>query len=162
VSRSTLADILVLKNDGHGNLSVFVSLPVGAAPNYLYTADFDGDHRVDIVVSDGNVDTVTILFGGDQGFRSATYPAGNGPTALAARDLTGDGAPDILVASLIGGECRVLVNDGHGNFPNVFPFPGVIGATSAALGDFDGDHDLDLVLATIVSNRLSLITNISK
>jgi hypothetical protein len=44
----------------------------------------------------------------------------------------------------------------------VFPFPGVIGATSAALGDFDGDHDLDLVLATIVSNRLSLITNISK
>jgi hypothetical protein len=162
VSRSTHADILVLQNDGHGHLSLFVSLPVGSAPNYLFTADFDGDHRADIVVSDGNADTVTVLFGGDQGFRSATYPAGNGPTALAARDLTGDGVPDILVASLIGGDCRVLVNDGHGNFPNVFPFPGVIGATSAALGDFDADGDLDLVLATIVSNRLSLITNISK
>jgi hypothetical protein len=162
VSRSTLADILVLQNDGHGNLSAFVTLPVGSAPNYLFTADFDGDHRADIVVSDGNADTVTVLFGGDTGFRTATYPAGNGPTALAARDLTGDGVPDILVTSLIDGECRVLVNDGHGNFPNVFPFPGVLGTTSAALGDFDGDHDLDLVLATIVSNRLSLITNISK
>lgn len=162
VSREHLADILVLANNGQGGLSVLMSLPVGAAPNYLFTADFDRDNRADIIASNGDSGTITVLFGGAGGFSSASYPAGRSPTALAAQDLTNDGKADILVASLEDGNYRILVNDGKGNFPNVFPFPGTFGATSGVLGDVDGDRDLDLLITSVISNRLSVVKNVSK
>lgn len=162
ISREHLADILVLQNDGLGNFSVQVSLPVGAAPNYLLSADFDRDGRADLIVSNGDAGSITVLSGEEGGFLSAEYPAGRSPTALSVKDLTGDGREDILVASLEDGNYRVLVNDRNGNFPSVFQFPGSLGATSGVLGDIDGDQDLDLFIANLISNRLSVVKNISR
>lgn len=162
ISREHLADILVLQNDGLGNFSVQVSLPVGAAPNYLLSADFNRDGRADLIVSNGDAGSITVLSGEEGGFLSAEYPAGRSPTALSVKDLTGDGREDILVTSLEDGNYRLLVNDRNGNFPSVFQFPGSLGATSGALGDIDGDQDLDLFIANLLSNRLSVVKNISR
>ena len=73
--------------------------------------------------------------------------------------MNGDGAPDILVTSLVGGDFRILVNDndGSGRFSNVLPFPGTIGASGGALGDIDGDGYRDLVIASLITNRVSLV-----
>jgi hypothetical protein len=157
VSRALQSDIQVYANDGHASLSHFVTLPVGQAPNYLLANDFDRDGRSDLVVSNGTSASVSLLFGDDQGFTSEDYPAGQTPTALLADDVTGDGFPDVLVASLVGGDFRVLVNDGHGGFGNVFPFPGVLGASSAVLADIDADGDADLAIASLTTNRLSIV-----
>lgn len=160
VSRVSMADIVVLRNDGNMQFTQALDVPVGQAPNYLITNDFNRDGRADLVVSNGISGTISVLFGGASGFTGQTYPAGAAPTALLADDLTGDGLPDILVASLQSGDFRVLVGDGKGSFPELVRFPGTLGASDALLQDMDGDGKKDLLIASLVSNRVSLVRNI--
>lgn len=164
VSRAGQSDILVFANDGAANFTQLVSLPVGVAPLYLITADFDRNGRSDLVVSNGASNDVSVLFSTPTGFTTTTIPAGRTPTALLGEDLTNDGLPDVLVASLQGGDFRVLVNDPlrPGNFTNVFPFPGTLGASGAALADVDGDGDRDLLITSLISSRISLVVNVSR
>lgn len=162
VSRRLLSDILVLRNDGLGNFTQLVSIPVGAAPNFLLGEDFDRDGRMDLAVANEGEDSVSVLFGTAQGFRSASFAAGNFPSALLTEDLTGDGLPDILVASRLGEDFRVLVSDGRGSFSNVFTFPGTLGASAVSTADFDADGDRELVIASVVTNRLSVVKSLQQ
>ncbi len=160
VSRSSMSDVVVLRNDGGLMFSNYLTVPVGAAPNYLITADFNVDQRADLVVSNAASGTISVLFGGENGFVGASYPAGSSPTALLADDLTGDGLVDILVASLGSGDFRVLSGDGKGSFPGLTGFPGTFGASDAVLQDMDGDGLRDLLIASLVTDRLSLVRNV--
>ena len=160
VSRQTLSDIVILRNGGAAGFEEFVGVPVGEAPNYLITADFDRDGRADLVVSNATSGSVSVLFGITNGFSGQTYVAGAAPTALLAKDLTGDGMIDILVASMSSGDFRVMVGDGQGSFPQLYSFPGTFGASDAVLQDMDADGRPDLLIASIVSNRVSLVRNI--
>jgi hypothetical protein len=162
VSRSTRADIALFRNTGAGEVEPFLNIPVGRAPNYLLTADFNRDRRADLVVSNGNDSTISVLFAHTGGFSNNTYPAGLAPTALLARDLTNDGIDDILVASLTGGDFRVLVGDGRGNFPSLYPFPGTYGASGAVLQDVDLDQRPDLLISSLLTARVSLVKNVSR
>ena len=78
-------------------------------------------------------------------------------TALALGDLNGDGHLDMLAVNgdldpNFGGTAaytstRVWLGNGHGAFTDSGQaLPGTYAVTSAALGDLDGDGDLDLVL----------------
>lgn len=160
VSRFAQSDISILRNDGRGNLSTLLNIPVGQTPTYLVTADFNRDGRSDLVVSNSNGDSVSVLYSRGSGFDSASFAAGQTPTALLAQDLTDDGIPDILVASLQDGEFRVLAGDGRGGFPLVFPFPGTLGATGAVLQDMDGDQLMDLLIGSQITTRVSLVHNL--
>ena len=162
VSRRLLSDILVLQNDGLGNLTQLVSVPVGSTPNYLLAEDFDRDGRMDLAVANEVEDSVSVLFGSTQGFRSASFAAGNFPSALLSEDLTGDGLPDILVASRLGEDFRVLVSDGNGSFSNVFGFPGTLGASAVSTADFDADGDRELIISSVVTNRVSVVKSLQQ
>jgi len=160
VSRQSMSDIVILRNGGAAGFEEFIGLPVGETPNYLITADFDRDGRADLVVSNANSGSVSVLFGVTNGFGGQTYVAGAAPTALLAKDLTGDGMVDILVASLSSGDFRVMVGDGQGSFPQLYSFPGTFGASDAVLQDMDADGQPDLLIASLVTNRVSLVRNI--
>ncbi|MCB9878268.1 MAG: VCBS repeat-containing protein [Planctomycetes bacterium] len=162
VSRVDQSDIVVLRNLGNLQFTEFLAVPVGQSPNYLVTEDFNRDGRADLVVSNAESGTVSVLFGGANGFSGEEYAAGAAPTALMARDLTGDGFVDILVTSLQSGDFRVLVGDGRGSFPLLPAFPGTFGASDAALADMNQDGLPDLVVASLVTDRISLVRNISE
>ncbi|MBL8753003.1 MAG: VCBS repeat-containing protein [Planctomycetes bacterium] len=161
VSRASQSDIVVLRNLGAG-FEQFLSVPVGQSPNYLVTADFNRDGRADLVVSNATSGTVSVLFGNAEGFTGQDYPAGATPTALLARDLSNDGVPDILVASLQSGDFRIMVGDGKGSFPLLPTFPGTLGASDAVLQDLTGDGRPELVITSLITDRVSVVRNITQ
>lgn len=98
-------------------------------PRSLSLADMNQDGNTDLVVGNAGTDTVAILFGnGDGSFgQPEEFFVGNFPLAVAATDLDGNGAMDVVVI--------------NSNDPNVSG--GSPGRVSVLLGDGDGGLDRD-------------------
>src|SRR5579863_10083290 len=146
--------ILMMRGDGKGNLLGPGKLfNVGKRPyQRLRSADFNKDGKPDIVTTDLDQDTVTILLGdGKGGLRQASgspFPAGAKPWELAIDDINKDGNPDLViipydrdVANNNQIAVTVLLGDGKGAFTQMpgspLPLTGCRGAVSVATGDIN-------------------------
>ena len=156
--------ILMMRGDGRGNLMGPGKLfNVGKRPyQRLRSADFNKDGKPDIVTTDLDQDTVTILLGdGKGGFREASgspFPAGPAPWEVAIDDLNKDGnldlvtvpyAPDVKDPQRVG--VTILYGDGKGGFTPTHGGPltlaGCEGPDRVATGDFNGDGYRDIVVS---------------
>ncbi len=149
VSRFRLASVRVLKGKGDGTFSVMADLAAGSRPNYLRSADFNGDGLQDLVVSNLDANTLGIYMNSVTGFRPArSLQVGSAPTALFAGDLNKDGKADILVSNSESADFYFLLGDGVGTFVSTRKFAGNYQGISADLGDVNGDGKLDLVVSS--------------
>jgi hypothetical protein len=136
-------------------------LTVGQLPEAVAVADVNGDGIPDLIVANGNDNTVRVLLGNGDGTyhylnndpTQGTFTVGTHPDAVAVADLNGDGKLDLIVANYgdlntpVPGSVSVLLGNGDGTFQPAQTFPVGFGATSVAVADVDGDGIPDLVVA---------------
>jgi VCBS repeat protein len=120
-------------------------------PVFAREADLAGDgSRAFVICEFGNNRGRLAVYKYDgQRYRRQVLDAGPGAIHFEIRDLTGDGAPDIVALFAQGDERIVLFeNDGHGNFPRsriLARFPPVYGSMYFSMHDFNGDGKPDIL-----------------
>ncbi|MDO7886633.1 IPT/TIG domain-containing protein [Hymenobacter cheonanensis] len=171
-ANSSSNNVSVRLNDGRGNFTPPASNPnpaVGTAPRNLAVGDVDGDGDLDLVAatSIGRYSVSVRLNDGTGNFtpptRNPNPVVGGNPNNLALGDLDGDGDLDLLAANTSSNTVSVRLNDGRGNFtsPTSNPEPAVgSDPESLALGDLDGDGDLDLL--TTCSNGYAVSVRLNQ
>jgi hypothetical protein len=114
-------------------------------------ADFNGDGIPDLAVGNSNDGTVSVLLGKGNGtFQAAqSFAAGMNPVSLAVGDFNGDGIPDLAVANTgsPNGAANILLGKGDGSFLVPVGQDVDFSPRTIAVGDFNGDGKLDLVVA---------------
>src|SRR6266705_2040124 len=124
-------------------------------PVFVERYDFDGDGRPEYVICEfgNNRGRLALYRAGASGgprYQRQVLDASPGAIRFEIRDMTGNGAPDI-VALFAQADERIMLfeNDGKGNFPEphrvLARFPPVYGSMYFSLHDFNGDGKLDIL-----------------
>lgn len=157
------AFVMVYRNDGGRFTDATAAFGLTGVPSgySLNLADYDNDGKLDLYVTlngwsgplpnrlfhntDGRFEDVSARSGADD--------AGDGFVSVWG-DLDNDGWLDIVVANGVlkdGSTPRVYRNNRNGTFTNVTRAAGIVepptyGAIGVALGDYDKDGDLDILI----------------
>jgi hypothetical protein len=123
--------------------------PLGA----LVLEDFNGDTLPDLMVSENSSFKGYVLLGNADGsFRPGmNVTLSSGPIYLASGDFNGDGKKDVAAASNFGNSLKILLGNGDGTFQAGNNYT-IDRPDSIAVGDFNGDSHLDVVVS--YGNRL--------
>ena len=148
----------VYKNDGAGGFTSGSDISFDSNDSYsIAVGDLNGDGRLDIVVANYTEKNRVYLDDGMGGFTGSDISSDEfNSSSIALGDLDGDGDLDIVVAnydsSSSGRPNRVYKNDGTGSFTGTDLSSELNKSNSIALGDIDGDGDLDIVVANYGSS----------
>ncbi len=127
------------------------SMALSSEPAGGLLIKFDQDDVFDVIVTyvDGTVDLIQGLGDGTFAPPEALLLGVGFVTSVEMADLNGDQYEDLIILTLAGfvggGETRLMLSDGSGNYnlsSTLFP-----PANAAAFGDLNGDSDIDMVLA---------------
>ena len=149
----------VFIGNGDGTFQDFVSYGIDDAGDDISVGDFDGDGKLDIVVTAFN--SVDLLRGnGDGTFQKEdTIFDGVNPVGLAVADLNHDGKLDVVIADIGSDQIQVLIGNGDGTFKPPVSYPNGQGPFFIAVGDYNGDGFPDLAVADINGGLLSVYIN---
>ena len=159
----------IIRGNGDGAYDAWeADLPATHAPNGVALGDLDGDGDLDLVSAGGNRFSVGAVssrlndgsgqFGPptDTSVPAAPEPGDElAPSDVVLGDVDGDGDLDVVAASQHSGYYNsrglvsVLLGDGAGGLALTAEIEHSSDLTGAALGDIDGDGDLDVVAMQI-------------
>ncbi|WP_324678543.1 FG-GAP-like repeat-containing protein [Hymenobacter sp. GOD-10R] len=158
----------VLRNNGQGSFTrsatVALNTPSSNGNEVVSLGDVDGDGDLDLLaVSSGSTVSISFNIGAGTFVTSAQgVPLTGSLSSVTLGDVDGDGDQDLLAAngnSTSGNLVSVRLNNGAGRFSDGQDV--VVGSmpTRVAVGDVDGDGDLDFVSANSSSNTATVCLN---
>ena len=162
VSNSS-ASITIMAGDGTGNAfnSSTINLPNGSYPSGITVADFNGDGKLDLAVTESNSNRVAVLLGNGNGTFGlpANYATGANPIAVTTGDFNADGIRDLVVANQNGTSVTVLLGTGTGTFQTPATIGAGNGPAGLAVADFNGDGNGDIAVTNQYNNNVSIFLN---
>jgi VCBS repeat protein/IPT/TIG domain-containing protein len=136
--------ISVMLGNGDGTFSVLPKMVLGFMEDSVAVADFNGDHQVDLALTNFNNDQIAILIGnGDGTFHAAPKLAG-GHAGIQSADFNHDGKADLMAGFLTGVGFSIFFGNGDATFSS--PVAYNIGFFGGYLIDLNGDGNLDMPL----------------
>jgi hypothetical protein len=159
--------VSILLNNGAASFAPAPGLPpaTGFTPSSIAIGDLDRDGDLDLAVTNEDDDNVSILLNnGAASFAPAPgLPPATGftPVSIALGDLDRDGDLDLVVANNLSAPptVSVLLNTGSGSFGTQTTFGVGFNPTDVAIGDLDGDGDLDLAVTNAADDTVSVLLN---
>ena len=173
IAANSLANtVTVLLNNGAGAFTEAPGSPVevGASPQFLAIADFNGDGKPDIATANSPDNTVTVLLGNGAGgflrapgspFGAGAFPqfvavrAGKSPRSPTVADFDGDGLPDVVTLNSADNTITLLPGNGRSEVT----IPAGPTPVSAAAADFNGDGEPDLAVVNAGDNTVTIYRN---
>ena len=148
----------VFLGKGDGTFAAPVFFDAGGTcgdPGSSFTADVNGDHKPDILVTTYN--GVSVLLGEGNGSFQPYSAILAGYTLQGIRDFNGDGKQDLVVSAgspFVG----IALGNGDGTFqaPQTVFITAILNVDHAVVGDFNGDGKPDLAFVS-QSGMLSIL-----
>lgn len=167
IDKDNKPDLVVsMQNNGGATLAVYFGTGSGTAPftaanplNYgtngnnqapqwFELEDFNGDGKVDCLVSDVNTASLRMFLGNGSATNtfqapSAPIPVGVEPRGMAVGDFNGDGYKDVVVANRGSNNVSLLLGKGDGTFGARQDFSSVNAPWAVYALDFNSDGRMD-------------------
>jgi acetyl esterase/lipase len=163
-------DVLVYLNRNGAASPPFDSSPsqpalrVGASPDAIVVGDWNGDRHPDLAVLGSTSGDITTLLGGSAGrftVKTRNATVGNAPRSLAVADFDDDGLADLVTTGFASSTISGLRGNGDGTFRPAVDFWAGEAPTAVDVGHFDGDRRIDVVVARLRTDQLTLLANAS-
>jgi hypothetical protein len=148
----------VLLGNGDGTLQNSLTSPLEYVPGAVAVGDFNQDGNLDAVVGAGDRAVAIFLGKGDGSFQHEELYDTTGLSAnrIVVGDLNLDGKLDVAIAGGIRPGVQVFWGSGDGTFqPAQFFASGLSGLL--ALGDLNGDHLPDFVMANELYGTITML-----
>lgn len=112
------SSVSIWLGNGDGTFRAPVDYRTGKRPLTVDFSDFNNDHRPDLLVVNGEMDTFTVFLGnGDGTFQSGKESGADaGPVYGLARDFNGDQFADVAIVNLQSSDLSILYGRGDGTF----------------------------------------------
>ena len=142
--------LLVLLGNGDGTFQAPLSTPSGASLTAIVAADLNGDGKADVIGLFNGM--LMVYLGKGDGTFASGVPYSTGTTlgaVVTVGDFNGDHKTDVLVSTspvTSAGQEIVFLGNGDGTFQPPVTSVGVNEPGSIAVGDFNGDGKVDLLI----------------
>lgn len=177
------ADVILTNNNNQVTVMINTTTPgsttptfaaqqafaTGANPQFATAVDVNGDGKPDLIVTNFNDSTVSVLLNTTAPGSSVpsfaaqqTFATGSGTFTIAAGDVNGDGKPDLAAVNHNSSTLSLLLNTTASptavtNFAAQQSFATDAGPSAVIAADFDGDGIVDVATTNSEMNSISVL-----
>ncbi|CAF1192554.1 unnamed protein product [Adineta ricciae] len=137
----------------------------GSHPSSVVIGHFNNDSQLDIALTNSGTNSIGVMLGyGNRMFSNVKiYPIDNFyPLSLAIGDFNDDSVTDIVVVNPDNDNIVILIGYGDGSFFTLITYSTGPSShpISVAVGDFNRDEQLDLVVANFGTNNVCILNGL--
>ena len=136
---------------------------VGLDPHYVCVGHFNADSNLDIVTTNSDENTLSVLLGDGTGNFTETpgprIPTGIDPITVEDGDFNNDGKSDLAITNQGAASLTILLGNGDGTFAQASGSPISVGTfpRAVAVGNFNGDANQDLIVSNGGADNIGVL-----